>query len=843
MKSIIFAIILSTFSIYLYSQNNFQLFRSIDNYSIYSRDISPVKDAVYADLDPVQLRGLSEESPDNWKMTLPLSDIRVSSELSMTKFNFIRDDFYVTGTSAGITNYKNGNYYIATGINQECLGTFSVYEDNLMGILGFENGDNFNIGEIHNMPGKYVIFRDKDLRKDVSFYCDTEEHEYSERELRDLVNYPRNDQQKCIDIYIEADFALYVQNGQSIRKTVDFVLGLFAETALLLKNEGVNIKVSSIKVWQSPDGYDTSSSHKALDQFGQNNTDSDTDLNLLVALGGKGLGGVAFVNALCKDNIHFAYANIDSSYNNIPSYSWSVMVITHELGHNLGSNHTHSCRWFGNDTQIDDCGNVYYYSQGQTPEGSGCFNPDSPIIPLDGGTIMSYCHLVGVAGINLSKGFGEQPGNLIRKRVDDAECVDSCESFGDTIPVAQFTSNTLTCVDGEVKFKDLSDNFPNEWTWIFENQTGSDISYHKFPVMKYLNEGKFDVTLIATNAIGSDTLFKEDYITVIPGPVAGFSYEILDKQTVKFTNTSENANKYFWKFGDANVSFEKNPKHKFNKAGFFVVELRATKDTCNTHNYFTDTIEIKIPLKASIIYNKSDICPGDSIFFQAANIGYDSVRWAFQGGNIEVSTLGKFYVVYHEEGEFDVSFIAFSKYGIDSLYKEKLIKVFGMPEILFDFQISIDTVFFVNKSKEASSFTWNFGDSTSSQLLNPMHIYKDNGKYIVTLTGKNLCFSSELQKEIIIEKVSNNENEIDDLNVFPNPCSGFFHISGKDILDGIKWLKISNLKGKLVYFKDSFSDYNNGLLDINPGSIPAGIYNIEIFSHDYIINKKLVFIE
>lgn len=65
-----------------------------------------------------------------------------------------------------------------------------------------------------------------------------------------------------------------------------------------------------------------------------------------------------------------------------------------------------------------------------------------------------------------------------------------------------------------------------------------------------------------------------------------------------------------------------------------------------------------------------------------------------------------------------------------------------------------------------------------------------------------------------------------------------FHISGKDILDGIKWLKISNLKGKLVYFKDSFSDYNNGLLDINPGSIPAGIYNIEIFSHDYIINKN-----
>ena len=40
-----------------------------------------------------------------------------------------------------------------------------------------------------------------------------------------------------------------------------------------------------------------------------------------------------------------------------------------------------------------------------------------------------------------------------------------------------------------MKFKDLSENFPNEWIWIFENITGNDISYYKFPVMKYLNEG------------------------------------------------------------------------------------------------------------------------------------------------------------------------------------------------------------------------------------------------------------------------------------------------------------------------------------------------------------------
>src|SRR5690606_38736570 len=42
------------------------------------------------------------------------------------------------------------------------------------------------------------------------------------------------------------------------------------------------------------------------------------------------------------------------------------------------------------------------------------------------GTIMSYCHLIGGVGINFNNGFGPQPGNLIRARVDQASCLESC---------------------------------------------------------------------------------------------------------------------------------------------------------------------------------------------------------------------------------------------------------------------------------------------------------------------------------------------------------------------------------------------------------------------------------
>ena len=84
------------------------------------------------------------------------------------------------------------------------------------------------------------------------------------------------------------------------------------------------------------------------------------------------------------------YAGINSSYADVPTYSWTVDVIAHELGHLFGSQHTHACVWNGNNTAIDGC---------YTTEGN-CGNPGEP----NKGTIMSYCHLG--PGKDLSLGFG-----------------------------------------------------------------------------------------------------------------------------------------------------------------------------------------------------------------------------------------------------------------------------------------------------------------------------------------------------------------------------------------------------------------------------------------------------
>ncbi|HEU5167764.1 MAG TPA: PKD domain-containing protein [Chitinophagaceae bacterium] len=46
-----------------------------------------------------------------------------------------------------------------------------------------------------------------------------------------------------------------------------------------------------------------------------------------------------------------------------------------------------------------------------------------------------------------------------------------------------------------------------------------------------------------------------------------------------------------------------------------------------------------------------------------------------------------------------------------------------------------DTISFINTSSNAASYLWNFGDGTTSTLVNPLHIYTTAGDFTVTLTA------------------------------------------------------------------------------------------------------------
>jgi vibriolysin len=117
------------------------------------------------------------------------------------------------------------------------------------------------------------------------------------------------------------------------------------------------------------------------------------------------------------------------------------------------------------------------------------------------------------------------------------------------LPVASFTASTTNpSVGGSVTFTDTSINTPTSWSWTFEGGTPAT-STAQNPTITYNTVGTYDVTLVATNAQGSDTEAKVDYITVSEVPYCTSSggsqaYEYIAGVAVANLNNSSGASPY-----------------------------------------------------------------------------------------------------------------------------------------------------------------------------------------------------------------------------------------------------------------------------------------------------------
>ncbi|TXC75581.1 GEVED domain-containing protein [Luteibaculum oceani] len=297
----------------------------------------------------------------------------------------------------------NAEFYSGTikGV-EKSLVSISFFEGKMQGLI--VKGDEVYALGNHPQHG-LVLVEESGIKKERENFCSVS----SDLKLNNpLANKsPRKSHGNCVQVYFELDYDMF-QNKGSIEAASNYLLGAFNEIHTLYKNENLQVQVSEIFVWDLPSPYLGSSSLSQLQQFQALRPVYNGDIAHLVDLKDN-LGGVAYVDVLCT-NSAYAYSGIESDYKSFPTYSWTIEVITHEIGHNLGSPHTHDCSWPGG--AIDGC----YPSQGSCEDGPQ---------PENGGTIMSYCHLTS-NGINFNNGFGPLPGDLIRSRVANATCLSGC---------------------------------------------------------------------------------------------------------------------------------------------------------------------------------------------------------------------------------------------------------------------------------------------------------------------------------------------------------------------------------------------------------------------------------
>ncbi len=371
-----------------------------------------LKQSIHATLESKILNEIYTNAPENVELEIP-NETGEWIRVLLVKADIVADGFRVVSSSS-----RNKNLNISDGIHYRgiienesaSIVALSVFKDEMMGMVSTENNGRIVIHPSVNSKSDYIIYKDSDLKYKPNIGCDIDKiHDHPSSEVNP---YQAESLGDCVKVYLECDHALFLNKG-SVSNTVNYISAVFNNIAALYANEDVTIKISEIFVWDTPDAYSITNSVNALYQFRSTRQSFNGDIAHLAALGGQNIGGVAWLNGLCS-SYKYAYSNIHSSYQNVPIYSWTVEVMAHEIGHNLGSNHTQWCGWPGGP--IDNC---------YTPEG-GCSPGPAPI---DGGTIMSYCHLTP-NGINFTKGFGPYPGNAIRNKILNSTCLSSCDTGG-----------------------------------------------------------------------------------------------------------------------------------------------------------------------------------------------------------------------------------------------------------------------------------------------------------------------------------------------------------------------------------------------------------------------------
>lgn len=208
---------------------------------------------------------------------------------------------------------------------------------------------------------------------------------------------------------------------------------------------------------------------------------------------------------------------------------------------------------------------------------------------------------------------------------------------------------------------------------------------------------------------------------------------------------SVNATNYDWDFGDGNTSTNPNPTYTYTSGGTFQVRLVASNpNACKT----SDTAYLSIEVDTNSINADFTVVQTDSCKPFIATItntskagGSTTYNWQFGDGKTfngqtppphEYDDTGTYTItlILNDPAACNPNDTVSKTVSFNTLYVEA---GFEGPPIVCE----KSGAQFNNRSENALSFLWKFGDGRTSTESNPQHAYDTAGTYIITMYAYN----------------------------------------------------------------------------------------------------------
>lgn len=296
-------------------------------------------------------------------------------------------------------------------------------------------------------------------------------------------------------------------------------------------------------------------------------------------------------------------------------------------------------------------------------------------------------------------------------------------------PTSQFTASPTATCSGMVNFTDQSFFAVTSWLWNFGDGNSSTIQN---PSHTYTASGTYSVSLKATNANGSNTLVKPNYISVNlgSGPIAA--------------SCNPQTTAYCCGFGITNFTFH-NINNTSADASEGYADFSCGVDTVTTGQTYSISVTTQTPaahnVRVWIDFNNDGIFnPSGELVFAADN-SFIASGTVFIPGSVTLNTPLRLRVAADLNLNPVPTPCGNLQYGQAEDYAIYVTPNNNPPVAAFfaDDTLSCSgTIQFTDQSQNVpTSWSWAFGDGSFSTQQNPTYTYTANGTYSVSLTATN----------------------------------------------------------------------------------------------------------
>ncbi len=329
--------------------------------------------------------------------------------------------------------------------------------------------------------------------------------------------------------------------------------------------------------------------------------------------------------------------------------------------------------------------------------------------------------------------------------------VDYIEVIPAPVVVADFDADVVEGpVALDVTFTDMSTSTESIRSHSWDFGDGEPGSTDQNPTHTYATPGMYTVELTIESGGVIDTASKSEFVTVRKGsgnilaefeadPTAGFA-----PLGVNFVDLSVgNVTEWAWDFGDAGTSAEQFPIHTYLTAGIFTVTLTVSGPDGADTEVKTNLINV-LSEGSPLVEFSADPTAGLAplkVNFTDLSSG-DVTSWAWDFGDAGVSSVQDPMNEYKSAGFFTVTLTASGSKGTGEEIKTNLIRVLPTPPVFAEFEADptaglapLNVQFADLSGGDVTSWAWDFGDAGVSSDQNPVHEYKSDGFYTVTLTA------------------------------------------------------------------------------------------------------------